>query len=92
MSKETVISKGKYRLPQLEGMISVKQYLLVRNEEGQKSLLLRFFNDRNEECTGFSFELYCQDARGNIIDKQLLETENASIKGKSMFTCCTFGR
>lgn len=85
MQNESIISKGKYRLPQMEGMVSVKQYFFVRNEDGKKTLLLRFFNDRNEICTGFTFTLYCLDARGNLLETQNFETDGLRLGGKTMF-------
>ena len=85
MHKDLIISKGKYRLPQLGGMVSVKQYVLTRDEAGKKSLLLRFYNDRNEMCTGFTFILYCQDARGKVVEKQTLEAKDIEFRGGSLY-------
>ena len=67
MSKEQIISKGKYTYAQPEDMVGVKQYLFVRDEDGKKRLLLRFANNRNEACSAFAFILYRMDARGKVL-------------------------
>ncbi len=74
MHKDTIISKGKYAHEQPEQLISLKQYMFVRNEKGKKQLLLRFANERNEVCTGFEFVLSLMDAKGNVIREERLES------------------
>lgn len=86
MQKESIISKGKYSFPQAENIVSVKQYFFVRDEKGQKRLLLRFFNDRDELCTKFAFVIRFMDSRGKVIDEESFETANVSIKGKSSYS------
>lgn len=85
MRKESIISKGKYAFPQAEGIISVKQYFFVRDENGNKKLLLRFFNTRNETCTGLSFVIHFLDSRGRVIDEERFECKDVSIDGKSAY-------
>ena len=47
MGNSEVIAKGKYRYPQSAGVITVANYIIVR-EDGKKYVLLRFSNERNE--------------------------------------------
>ena len=55
MGKEQIISKGKYTRQQPSGLIAAKQYIFVKNEEGQRRLLLRLANEGHEVCTSFAF-------------------------------------
>lgn len=87
MRKEDIISKGKYSYPQPEQLISVKEYLFVRNEEGKKMLLLRFANKRAETCTSFGFILYRLDARGRILGEERFESSD----GRKYKANATFG-
>ena len=56
MRKEDIISKGNYTYPQLEDLVFVKQYIMLR-DEGAKRLLLRMSNNRSEKLEGVSFRL-----------------------------------
>ena len=56
--RREIISKGKYTHPQPEQLISLKQYMLVREEKGGKQAMLRLSNDRAETCSAFCFMLY----------------------------------
>ena len=86
MSKEFIISKGRYSLPQVKDIVSVSQYFFVRDSEGSKRLLIRFKNDRSELCTGFTFKLFCLDSRGKTIEDQILDTGDISLKGNGSYT------
>ena len=100
MSKEQVISKGKYSYEQPDSMIGVKQYLFVREEGGKKHLLLRFANNRQEVCTKFAFILYRLDAKGNVLGKDKFESADREYKANEVFSfdrkirveekCCDF--
>ncbi|MBQ8163200.1 MAG: leucine-rich repeat protein [Clostridia bacterium] len=86
MRKEDIISKGKYSYSQPENLISVKNYLFVRNEDGKKAVLLRMSNDRNEACARFGFALYQIDAKGKVIGEERFDsTESVSYKPSSHF-------
>lgn len=83
MQKKSIISKGKYSFAQAENMVSVRQYFFVRDEKGQKRLLLRFFNDRHEICTGFAFVIRFLDSRGKVIDEEEYESGRISAAPSS---------
>ncbi len=86
MRKEDIISKGKYSYAQPERLISVKNYLFVRNEDGKKAVLLRMSNDRDEACTRFGFALYQIDSKGRVIGEERFDSsEKANIKPNSAF-------
>lgn len=100
MQKKSIISKGKYSFVQAGNIVSVRQYFFVRDAKGQKRLLLRFFNDRDETCTGFAFAIRFLDSRGRVIDEEEYESGTISAEGKSTFAfeesifvderCCNF--
>ena len=76
MRKESIISKGKYALPQSDQLISVREYMFVRGKDGRKQLILRLNNDRNEVCDGFSLTVYQYDAKGNLLGEEQFESED----------------
>ena len=86
MGKEQVISKGKYAYAQPEDMVSVKQYLFVKDENGKKQLLLRFCNNKQEKCSKFVFILYRLDAKGNILGQDKYESADRIFKEKEVFS------
>ena len=100
MQNKSIISKGKYSFAQAENIVSVRQYFFVRDEGGQKRLLLRFCNDRNETCTGFAFVVRFLDSRGRVIDEEEYESGTISVGSKRSFAfeeaifvderCCNF--
>ena len=77
MSKKDVISKGKYRFPQPGGAVSVKDYIILR-EEGKKYLLLRFLNERNEKVDALTMRLTQMDGSGKKISSEIIPLENLS--------------
>ena len=86
MQEQTIISKGKYSYPQTADIVSLKHYFFVRDEKGQKRLLLRFFNERKEVCTKFAFVIRFLDSRGKVIDEERFEAANIKIKGRKSHT------
>lgn len=86
MQNQSIISKGKYGYPQTEGIVSLKHYFFVRDEKGQKRLLLRFFNERKEACTKFAFVIRFLDSRGKVIDEERFETANIKMNGRKSYT------
>ena len=86
MQEQTIISKGKYGYPQTAGIVSLKHYFFVRDEKGQKRLLLRFFNERKEACTRFAFIIRFLDSRGKVIDEEKFEATDIKINGKKSYT------
>lgn len=86
MGKEQIISKGKYSYAQPSDMIGVKQYLFVKEEDGKKRLLLRFFNDRRETCNKFAFILYRLDSKGNVLGQDKFESADRDFLEKEVFS------
>ena len=86
MGKEQIISKGKYSYAQPSDMIGVKQYLFVKEEDGKKHLLLRFFNDRREKCNKFAFILYRLDSKGNVLGQDKFESADREFLEKEVFS------
>ena len=85
MRKEQIISKGKYSRQQPEGLLSVKQYLFIKDDDGKKKLLLRFFNNRNEVCNRFAFVVYRLDVKGNVLGSEKIESTNLAVNPKANF-------
>ena len=67
-----VISKGSYTQFRFNEFISVRQYLLIR-EEGKKYLLLKLSNDAAETVTGLKLVIEQIDVRGACIEKSRIE-------------------
>lgn len=85
MGKEQIISKGKYAYAQPENIVSVKQYLFVREEDGKKRLLLRFANERQEICSKFAFILYRLDAKGNVLGQDKYDSADRDFSENEVF-------
>ena len=83
MGKERIISKGKYTRQQPSGLIAAKQYIFVRNEEGQRRLLLRLANEGQEVCTSFAFVVYKLDVKGTVLGQERLECNGSFAPGVS---------
>ena len=86
MSKEQIISKGKYSYTQPENMVGVKQYLFVRESDGKKRLLLRFANNRQEKCSKFAFIVYRLDAKGNVLGQDKYESADREFGEREVFS------
>ncbi|MBQ7352485.1 MAG: leucine-rich repeat domain-containing protein [Clostridia bacterium] len=85
MQKDTIISKGKYSFSKPDEAISVKQFFFVKDENGQKKLLLRLHNNKKSTCTKIAFKISFFDARGRCLGKERIESENICIEGKSSY-------
>ena len=85
MQRENIISKGYYTHPQLSGLISVSQYIVL-SKDNEKVLLLRMNNDKNEEVTGYSFRVLQYNAAGNLISEQTVEQNDLSYAPGVTFT------
>lgn len=66
MQSNNVIAKGKYRYPQKAGLVTVNNYIILK-ENGKKYLLLRFFNERNEVIDRLTIKLVQYDSAGKVI-------------------------
>ncbi len=84
MQKELILSKGKYSYEQPEELLSLRQYIFVRDGR-RKQLLLRFKNDRRERCEAFSFLLVKLDAKGKVLGEELLEYGGEPIAAGATF-------
>ena len=72
MQECNVIAKGSYSQFRFNQFISVRQYLLIR-EEGKKYLLLKLSNDASETVTGLKLVIEHIDVRGACIEKSRIE-------------------
>lgn len=68
------ISRGQYRHPQVAGLISVRDYIFLKQDD-RKCLLLRFFNEMDYEVYFFSFTLIQLDAMGTVIKKSKIKRD-----------------
>ena len=84
MRREDIISKGYYTYPQVNGLISVKQFIVLL-QDGEKRLLLRMANDGGETVTGFSFRVLQYDAAGRLIGSETVEERAVKHKARSTF-------
>lgn len=84
MRREDIISKGYYTHPQVNGLISVKQFIVLR-QENEKRLLLRMSNDQGETVTGFSLRVLQYDAAGRMIGSATVEKSGLKHKARSAF-------
>ena len=84
MRKEDIISKGNYTYPQLEDLVSVKQYIMLR-EKGVKQLLLRLSNDKREKLGGISFRLDQYDVKGKLIKNDVFTSDGIDVKPTASF-------
>lgn len=66
MQSNNVIAKGKYRYPQKAGLVTVNNYIILK-ENGKKYLLLRFFNERNEVIDRLVIKLVQYNSAGKAI-------------------------
>ena len=84
MGNSEVIAKGKYRYPQSAGVITVANYIIVR-EDGKKYVLLRFSNERNERVDGLEIKFTQYGADGKEIESSRISFENANGAANSLF-------
>ena len=75
MIREEIISKGFYTRPQLPGVLSVKQYIILRRRN-KKMLLLRMENHRDEVVTAISYAITQYDVKGNVIARGRVERKD----------------
>lgn len=84
MQKELILSKGKYSYEQPEELLSLRQYLFLRDGR-RKQLVLRFRNDRRERCDAFAFLLVKLDAKGKVLGEELFEYGGEPIAAGATF-------
>lgn len=78
MQNCSVIAKGSYSNFKFNDFVSVRQYLLIR-ENGQKYLIMKLSNDASEPVTGLKLAVEQLDVRGNRIEVSHVEWTN--VKG-----------
>ncbi|MBO5203603.1 MAG: hypothetical protein J6B72_03205 [Clostridia bacterium] len=67
------IAKDFYRYPQINGFISVKQYMFV-HEDGKKYLLIRFSND-SDFCAGrLKYRVTRMDIEGEVLGSEVYDS------------------
>ena len=84
MRKEEIIAKGAYTAPQFGELISVRQFIMLR-EKGEKHLLLRLRNDRAERADAVSFRVKQFDIKGNLIGAETVTERNIAAEGGQEF-------
>lgn len=84
MRKEEIIAKGAYIHPQLEDLVSVKQYIITKIN-GRKTLLLRLSNDREEVATALTLRVRQYNVKGEFICAEKVEIKKQSISPLSVF-------
>lgn len=84
MRSNNVIAKGKYRYPQKAGLVTVNNYIIVK-ENGKKYLLLRFFNERNEVIDRLAIKLVQYDSAGKVISSAHKTIDDIGGVGGSQF-------
>ena len=84
MRKEEIIAKGAYTAPQFGELISVRQFIMLR-EKGEKHLLLRLRNDRAERADAVSFRVKQFDIKGNLIGAETVTERNIAAESGQEF-------
>lgn len=84
MENTKVISKGSYSTFRFNDFVSVKQYLLIR-EDGDKYLLLKLSNDAQETVTGLKLTVEQLDVRGVCVETSHVEWTDLSVMGGDQF-------
>ena len=85
MRREEIIAKGAYTAPQFEELVSVKQFIILR-QRGAKHLLLRLHNDRAERVDTLSFKVKQYDVKGNLIGTETVTKRSLAVEGGEDFT------
>ena len=85
MRREDIIAKGAYTAPQFGELISVKQFIMLR-QRGAKCLLLRLHNDRAERANAVSFTVKQFDVKGNLLESETIVERNISVQGGEDFS------
>lgn len=67
------IAKGFYRYPQINGFISVKQYMFV-HEDGKKYLLIRFSNDSDFCADRLKYRITRMDIEGEALGSEVYDS------------------
>lgn len=84
-SAQQYISKGFYSHSQIEGFVSVKNYIFVRNDHG-KYLLLRFTNLSDFLVNSMEFTLIQMDRAGEILEKTKIRYDDLVFAPGRTFT------
>ena len=77
MQKQTILRKEAYESYDPSAPISLKQYVIIKNNSG-KILLLRLSNQLNEVCASYGFWIYQYDAHHTFLEKNQYDVKNAS--------------
>lgn len=73
------IEKGVYAHNQIEGYISVKEFIIMK-QSNKRCLLIRYANDSDFEIHKFEFILTQLDASGKVIKRNKYQYTDLSIK------------
>ena len=84
MRREEIIAKGAYTAPQFGELVSVKQFIMLR-QKGEKYLLLRLCNDRSERVDSVCFRVLQYDVKGNLVGTETVVNKRVSAEGGEDF-------
>lgn len=79
-----VISKGEYNFPQSDPLLRTESYLFFR-KDGNKFLLLKWFNAREDMLTGLDISLFLYDAAGKTVAVKRLPIGGLNAAGGAAF-------
>lgn len=82
---DKVTAKGIYKYPQIEGFVSVKQFMFVYRD-GVKHLLLRCSNDTETVLRSVRFVLTELDRDGAVLNVRHLSYKDINAEGGETFT------
>lgn len=79
MNDNICLSKGVYKHPQQSGYLSVKQYMIVK-QNSKPCLLLNFYNESPLKINTAEFILVQKDSDGRVLKSKPVVYENLSLK------------
>ncbi len=79
MKVQQNVAKGFYRYPQINGFISVKQYMFV-HEDGKKYLLIRFSNDSDFCADRIKYRVTRMDIEGDVLGADVYDSGNILLE------------
>ena len=81
----TVTEKGMYNHRQPFGGMSVKQYIITRNENGKRCLLLRFYNESQLMVSDMEFLVTELNSSGEEIGSSVVRSRDIRVAPGSTF-------
>lgn len=85
-NEQIMLSKGYYRHSQINGFVTVKNYIYIK-QNGKKCLLLRFFNETDFEIDRIEFTVIQLDASGNTLGEVRMQEDGLRFVAGGYYTC-----